>query len=599
MERSEPTLVPEWLKNSGSLNGGSSISNSDDQTSSKLARNKSFVNSNGPESGRSFSSDRTTSSYFRRSTSGNGSGHLRSHSSFGRQHDRDWERNTYDSRDRDKSIMGDRRRRDFSDGSGTILLSKYERDGVRRSHSMVSGKNADTWHKKLVTDFSTTGGANANGLLMKSGSIGGVKKTFRERDFPSLGAEERTVIPEVGRVPSPGLSSAIQSLPIGSSTIVNGEKWTSALAEVPVLVGSNGNGISPVLQAATSSSASVALGTTTGLNMAEAVAQAPNRGQTTPMLSVGTQRLEELAIKQSRQLIPVMPSTPKTLVFSSSDKQKNKVVGPVKGDVSKASNVGKLHVLKPAREKNVTTPTMKDSLSPTSGSKLVSSTLAAPSVSGSAATRGPTNNPVHDRKPVFTVLEKKPSSHAQSRNEFFNSVRKKSMENSSSIADSPTSNSSYVLETSTTISPSFSEKAEMEVVCADTCQAGDTSLTVNLGGDRLSENRGDTMQNGDACDVQKHVSNGKTHPSLDLIFSEEEEAAFLRSMGWEENDADEDEGGLTEEEINAFLKNVTKYFNSKPSLKILKGAQPKIFPFDSHIGGISAGLSSTDAKLES
>lgn len=31
-------------------------------------------------------------------------------------------------------------------------------------------------------------------------------------------------------------------------------------------------------------------------------------------LSVGTQRLEELAIKQSRQLIPVMPSTPKTLV---------------------------------------------------------------------------------------------------------------------------------------------------------------------------------------------------------------------------------------------------------------------------------------------
>lgn len=31
-------------------------------------------------------------------------------------------------------------------------------------------------------------------------------------------------------------------------------------------------------------------------------------------LSVGTQRLEELAIKQSRQLIPMMPSTPKTLV---------------------------------------------------------------------------------------------------------------------------------------------------------------------------------------------------------------------------------------------------------------------------------------------
>lgn len=38
---------------------------------------------------------------------------------------------------------------------------------------------------------------------------------------------------------------------------------------------------------------------------------------------------------------------------------------------------------------------------------------------------------------------------------------------------------------------------------------------------------------------------------------------------------------------------------SKPSLKILKEAPPKIFPFDSRIGGIAAGLSSSDAKLES
>ena len=31
-------------------------------------------------------------------------------------------------------------------------------------------------------------------------------------------------------------------------------------------------------------------------------------------LSVETQRLEELAIKQAKQLIPVMPSAPKSLV---------------------------------------------------------------------------------------------------------------------------------------------------------------------------------------------------------------------------------------------------------------------------------------------
>ncbi|KAL0357127.1 UNVERIFIED_CONTAM: hypothetical protein Scaly_1398400 [Sesamum calycinum] len=66
MERSEPTLVPEWLKNTGNVTGGGSISHSDDHAASRVARNKSFVNSNGHEFGRSSSSERTTSSYFRR-----------------------------------------------------------------------------------------------------------------------------------------------------------------------------------------------------------------------------------------------------------------------------------------------------------------------------------------------------------------------------------------------------------------------------------------------------------------------------------------------------------------------------------------------------
>ncbi|KAL1557789.1 hypothetical protein AAHA92_08330 [Salvia divinorum] len=589
MEKSEPTFVPEWLKSAGSQNGASSVSNSDDQTSLKLARNKSIVNSNGRNFGRSFSSDRATSSYFRQSSSSNGSGHLGSHSSFGKQHNRDWERNKYDFRDRENSIMGDRWRRDSSDRSGATLLSKYERDGFRRSHSMVSGNNVGTWHRKAITDSSTTFGTKANGLLGRSSSITGVKKTFIEKDFPSL-AEERAVMPEIGRVPSPSLSSAIQSLPLGSSTVVSGEKWTSALAEVPDQVGSNSNGISPVQQAATPSSTFVALGSSTSLNMAEAVAQAPNRGQTTPSLSVETERLEELAIKQARQLIPVTPSTPKSLVWSSSDKQKHKVVGPLKGDDLKASTVGKLHVLKSVHEKNGTAPAMKDALGPTRSSKLVNSTLAAPAVSGSTVTRCSTNNPVHARNPVVTVLEKKPTSQAQSRNAFFNSMRKKSAEDTSSTADSPTANSSSMQEISTTaISPSSSDKSDMGAVCANASQAGETSLAVSLGGDNLSEITGDREENGDACHA---------HPSLDLTFPVEKETALLRSLGWEEND-DGDEGGLTEEEISAFIKDITKRVSSDSTLKILEVALQKTFLFNSHIGGISAGLSSSDAKLES
>lgn len=246
-------------------------------------------------------------------------------------------------------------------------------------------------------------------------------------------------------------------------------------------------------------------------------------------------------------------------VFNSSDKQKHRMGGPVKGDVLKASNVGKLQVLKSVREKNVASPITKDnSLSPTGGSKVVSPSLASPSVSGPTATRGLVNNPVRERKPAFTVLEKRPTSQAQSRNEFFNSVRKKSMGNSSSFVDSPTPNSSSAT------SPSSSDKAEMEARC-------DTSLGFSLGVDHLSEIRGDTVENGAAFDIEKHVSNGKKHPSLDLSISEEEgaafirsmgsiseekEAALLRSMGWEEPEGDE--GGLTEEEINAFLNDATK-----------------------------------------
>ncbi|GFP93866.1 hypothetical protein PHJA_001530900 [Phtheirospermum japonicum] len=583
MERTEPTLVPEWLKNAGSSIGGGSTTQTDDHTASRVfARNKSFVNSNGHDFGRSSSSERTTSSYFRRSSSSNSSGNSRSYSSFGRnQRDRDWDKdNTYDYRDQERSTKGERERRYRADPPGNnTSASKFERDGLRRSHSMVSGKRVDTLPKNAVTDSIDINGKNTNGMVNRVSPVGGVvSKAAFERDFPSLGTEERAVTPEVGRVPSPGLSTAIQSLP-GTSALISGEKWTSALAEVPMLVGSNGTVLSSVQQTVPSSTAPRASGSTVSLNMAEAVVQGPSRAQTTPQLSVGTQRLEELVIKQSRQLIPVIPSMPKTLALNSSDKQKSKVVqpqhsipsslpvthsprgGPAKADVSKAPTVGKLHVLKPAREKNGFTPVVKDSLSPTSDTKAANSPHAA--------TRAPPNTAVPDRKPVLTVLEKRPTSQARSRNDFFNLMRKKSMTAPSSSADSAT----------------FSDKnAELEVV-----PAADNSRAVEA----PSEDRGEKAEscNGDA---KKYVSNGKRHPSSDPIISEEEEAAFLRSLGWEEND---EEGGLTDEEISSFYRDLTKYINSKPSLKILQGVHLKfLLPLDSQIKGID-GI--PDAKLES
>ncbi|XP_022855096.1 uncharacterized protein LOC111376371 [Olea europaea var. sylvestris] len=612
MERSEPTLVPEWLKNGGSLVGGGTASHSDDHTASKVSRNKSLVTSNGHDLGRPSGMDRTNSS-FRRSSSSNGSGHLRSYSSSAKNHrDREWE-DTCGYRDKEKSALGDRRQQYILDPlGGDILSSKFERDGLRRSQSMISGKRGESWPKKVVTDSSNSGGNNSNGVLNKGSPISSVNKATFERDFPSLGAEERPATPEDGRIPSPGLSTAIQNLPIGTSAMIGGEKWTSALAEVPVLTGRI---------ATPSSSAPLALGTTTGLNMAATVAQGPTRAQTIPQLSAGTQRLEELAMKQFKQLIPVTPSMSKPLVMNSLDKQKAKggqqqhPISPslsvshsprgglVKSDISKTNNVGKLHVLKPARERNAVSSAAKDNPSPTSGSKLVNSSLLSmtPSASGAAPIMGSAYNsiiPNAEHKPVLTTTEKRPTPQAQSRNDFFKLMRKKSVANSSSVPDQSMANTFSVSDHGTAVSPPASDKVgELEVTALGTPNAGDAPSCVSPGEGHLSDKNDDLTCNGDAFEGQKYVSNGKKYQNSVPIISDEEEAAFLRSMGWEEN---ADEGGLTEEEISEFYRVMTKkQINSKPSLKILLQVQPRILSQIGSIGGISSGLSSSETKLES
>ncbi|CAA3002417.1 Hypothetical predicted protein [Olea europaea subsp. europaea] len=604
MERSEPTLVPEWLKNAGSLIGGGSTLHSDDNTGLKLARNRSSVNSNGHDLGRSLGSGRTTSSYFRRSSSSNGSTHLRSYNSFNRNHrDGVWVKDAYDSGDKERSVFGDCRRQDFSDQLGKILSTSFERDGLRLSHSMVSRKHGDNWPKKILIDSSNASGNNSNGLVSKNSPIGSVNKASFERDFPSLGAEERSAAPDVVKVASPGLSAVIQSLPVGTSAVIGGEKWTSALAEVPVLAGSSGTGVSSQ-QAPPLNSVTMALSMTTGLNMAEAVAQGPPRAQTTPQLSAGTQRLEERAIRKSKQLIPVTPSLPKALVSISSDKQKTKVghqqhphvtsssrCPAVKPDVSKISSMGKLQVLKPVRERNGVSPAVKENLSPTGGSMANSSLSVAPSVTGSAAVRHPPHYPVlHtvEGKPVLNALEKRLTSQAQSRNDFFNLMRKKSKANSTSISDPGLPPSSTVSE----------KLGETQVSSAPrTTEARDPQSPVSSSGGHLSDEGGDLICNGDAIESQKCLCYGKKYPSSCPLFSEEEEVAFLRSMGWEENN---EEGSLTQEEICAFYRDLQKYINSKPSLKILPVLPKILSPFNSQgIGVISSGLSSSDGKLES
>ncbi|KAK8681736.1 hypothetical protein V6N13_054138 [Hibiscus sabdariffa] len=531
MERSEPTFVPQWLKSTGTVAGGGG--NSAHHLASDVGRQRNYRNTSDFDSPRHAFLDRTSSLNSRRSSSNGSAKHA--YSSFSRSH-RDKNR----ERDKERSSFEDHWERDSSDPLDSILTSRVEKlgistsrvemDALRRSHSMVSRKQGEALPRRVAVGSADSGNSkhnNGNDLL-SGGAIGNsIHKAVFEKDFPSLGTEERQVVPQISRVSSPGLGS-----PVGNSALIGGEGWTSALAEMPAAVGSSNTGsMTASLTASTSGCGGPSV--SVGLNMAEALAQAPSRTRTAPQLSVKTQRLEELAIKQSKQLIPVTPSMPKGSVLNSVDKSKAKPAvrasemsiaikggqqqpslihhgnqsthgGHVKSDMPKTS--GKLLVLKPGWENGVSSPTQKDVATPTTNvnSKVTSSQHAVAGVTSAPARNS--NNPKHsagERKaaaliPIagFTV-EKRPSlAQTQSRNDFFNHLKKK---------------------TSTNTSP------------------------------------------------------------------DEEEAAFLHSLGWEENSGDDE--GLTEEEINAFYRRYS--------------VQPKLAQsIATNLDGASSELSSSHSGSE-
>ncbi|XWS55200.1 hypothetical protein CRYUN_Cryun10bG0154200 [Craigia yunnanensis] len=623
MERSEPSLVPEWLKSGGSVTGTgnsthqftSSSSRSDNHSALRHARNKLSVGSDS-DIGWTSVLDRTTSAHFRRSFSSNGSAHSRSYSSFSKGHrERDWEKDINGYHDRGKAVLSDHRNGNYSDSLDNTLPNMFEKDVLRRSQSMITGKRIDAWPRKASTDSSATNKSNhssGNGLLRIVSTAVGKKSAF-ERDFPVLGAEERQVGSEIGRVSSPGLSTAVQGLPVGTSAVTGSDGWTSALADMPVGVGSSGSGVAVASQNVSAGSASVAPTTVTVLNMAETVAQGPSRACTPPLLNVGTQRLEELAIKQSRQLIPlVTTSMPKTLVASPLEKSKPKVGqlqhpsislnytrgGTSRSDSLKVSNDSRLHILKPSRESNGVSLTTKDNLSPTNGSsKIVNSPLSVtPSAAASAPFRSSGNSPrfataERNQTPFRITTEKRPTAQAQSRNDFFNLLKKKSTTNSASSVPDP----------GPALSPSISEKSDElgteNSSTSVTLQDGAVSSSEISIADLPTNNRSEITHNADAyAGSQQCSSNGNRHSSPDaFLYPDEKEAAFLRSLGWEENT--EDDEGLTEEEISAFFE---EYMKLKPSAKLFHRIR-SIGPLNSHNGthgGASSGFSSMDSNGE-
>ncbi|ERN08299.1 hypothetical protein AMTR_s00156p00043680 [Amborella trichopoda] len=269
-------------------------------------------------------------------------------------------------------------------------------------------------------------------------------------------------------------------------------------------------------------------------------------------------RLEEFAIKQSRQLIPMTPSMPKTLVLSPSEKPKPKVTsgatkvgqlptsspllnsslrGPtIRPDPQKPSQPGKLLVLKPSREKNGISSIPKESTSP---SNPITRIANAPLTVIPAAPRNPK---------AASTDDKRPTSQAQNRSDFFNSLRKKTSSN-------------------LTPRPASMEKSDRENPIT-TVERTDEEARDCLAPEK---DRAALPANGDAHEDcaglgEESVKNQASNSVSIIVGSEEEEAAFLRSLGWEENAGEE---ALTEEEINAFYK---EHMKLRPSTSLRRGA---------------------------
>ncbi|KAK9713816.1 hypothetical protein RND81_06G052900 [Saponaria officinalis] len=603
MERNEPSLAPEWLRSNGGSTGGSgsnhhfASSQADGPVLALPTRSRSSKSISNTDSLHSPLLDRSSSSNSRRSSNSNGfskhdkNSYPRSYSNFSRSH-RD--------RDRERSTIADNWDLDYCDPLRGMISGRAE-DPLRRSQSLVSRRPGEHLQQRIPADMRNgvfKNHDNGNGSRSSVASVTGTQKVSFERDFPVLGSEERPKTPDVIRVSSPGLSRCIQSLSISNPQSVGSESWTSALVEVPSCPGNNsGAGSIPALHSAdtaassSSSSLSVPVSTSTGLNMAEALVQVPAQAHNAAQPSAQLQR-DEFALAQSKKLIPMTPSMPKTLAPSSSLKLKPKtatrsseiVVNPkngvhhptplqvgsqsvrgvaVRGDGPKSPSSGKLLLLKSGRENGIS-PTFKDLQSPTA---IINNRAAdGHSIGNPSVASGPSKNthpskisPGKQRTSGSGLNPGAGIDKRTSRSNFFKLMREKSLNNTSGSISSVDSATSDVADNS------GKEAKEQE----DSAQTTPAVTTSEL-----------------KCGDETCTMTDSSSPSMEI--DNEKERAFLLSLGWEDQ-AEGDEEGLTEEEIYACYIDVLKQC---PTSRLCRVLQAKIF---SHVGCSSSNEANSSA----
>ncbi|KAG7552415.1 hypothetical protein ISN45_Aa06g030160 [Arabidopsis thaliana x Arabidopsis arenosa] len=534
-KRGEPSLVPEWLRSSGHGSGvgssnqllSSSNSHSDSSSLLRNSKNRNSRSRSDVDSVRSPFLDRSSSTNTRRGSSNGSTKHAYSSFNFNRS-SRDKDR----SREKDRLSYMDPWDHDTSLPFGTILIGGGQ-EPLRRSHSMTTRKQGNHLAQGFTVGYKNGGNINTyngHGILSGTSPAKSSKRTGFDKDFPLLRAEERNGGPDVVRIASPVLSPTAQSLSVGNPALIVGEGWTSALAEVPNVIEKSGTG------SHSNVGSSATLTVPTCRNMAEALVQAPGRTVTPPQ----AQTLEDRAIRQSRQLIPVVPSAPKGSVHNSFDKSKTKpmfrsgeiglassrntqqhssvMLGNLQsnpGSQIKPDTTKKLVILKPARENGVVAGG-----SPPNSRAAASQLTTAPSTQFTASVRS-TNGPREPRGASVNMIagktaEKKLSlAQTQSRNAFFSTLKQKT---STNISTDPSKTSSCILS-------SVEEKANSskELVASDPSSP-------------QAAERDEIMESVEkVSDVVERVSRFES-----AVRPDPKEAAFLKSLGWDENDSEED-----------------------------------------------------------
>ncbi|KAL6838337.1 hypothetical protein ACP4OV_031841 [Aristida adscensionis] len=487
MERGEPSLKPEWLLRSVAVAAPAvrpaTSSRQDDQGRGSSSRNR--LGRDRDRSSQQSSSRRGSGSSGSKRNDRDGPGKSKGYANFGRNNRERVQDKDPDFRDRESRTV----QQEDSHTRGpfeSFSSCRPEKDRVSRARSKVGISNRAVG---VTLDDGTNSRKDTGG-------------TSFEREFPHLGSEDKNGKQEIGRVPSPGISTPIQSIPLVNAP----DGWNSVLAEVPVLGDPSNNPVTSSLSPVGSSKQIEVANSGNSLSMAETVMQSPLKISTAPQLSSDAQKIEEITLRQCI-LRPLTPSSNKTSVLNSFDKSKPKgartgesngpikvaqqlsmqpssssVRAPVKTDLIKPSQSGSLQVL--SREQNGTVNTAKD---------CTTSNPVSP-VLGRSSSMEPMRKPIVNQKPKVTTNglplhllqgsfgERKAS--AKDKHKFFELLRSKSVNGSS-----------------TSIEPSSGLIDEQQNSCLD--------LPFNSG-IKCVENGSSSCEEANSCEgSQRHLSDNE------------------------------------------------------------------------------------------